>query len=139
MADVHSKKTRSYNMSMIRPRNTKPEMIVRKYLHKNGLRYKLHDSSLPGKPDLVLPKHKKAVFINGCFWHGHSGCRYYVMPKTRSEWWNAKLTRNKERDDENYSALRIMGWKVICIWECDLKKNKIDKTLGRLVKQLLRS
>jgi DNA mismatch endonuclease (patch repair protein) len=139
MADVHSKKTRSYNMSMIRSKDTKPEMIVRKYLHKNGFRYKIHDSSISGKPDLVLPKYKTVIFVNGCFWHSHTGCRYFVIPKTRTDWWKAKLNRNKKKDQENFKILRKDSWKVICIWECDLKSEKTDKTLSKLLKQILKN
>jgi DNA mismatch endonuclease (patch repair protein) len=136
MSDPHSKEIRSYNMSMIRSKNTRPEMIVRKYLHKNGYRYKLHDLSLPGKPDLVLVKYKTAIFVNGCFWHGHNGCRYYVIPKTRTEWWQAKLLKNKENDAQNFEELKSGSWKVICIWECELKNDIAPKTLGSLLKQI---
>jgi len=87
MTDVHNKKTRSYNMSRIKGKNTKPEMLVRKFLHKNGYRYRLNYSKLPGKPDIVLPKYKTVIFINGCFWHGHKECKFFVVPKTRTEWW----------------------------------------------------
>jgi DNA mismatch endonuclease (patch repair protein) len=86
MADVHDKATRSYNMSRIRAKNTKPELLVRKFLHAQGFRFRLHDKKLPGKPDIVLPKHKTVIFIHGCFWHGHKGCKYYVVPKTRTDW-----------------------------------------------------
>jgi len=98
MADVHDKKTRSYNMSRIRSGNTKPELLVRKFLHAQGFRYKLHDKTLPGKPDIVLPKYKTVVFVHGCFWHGHNGCRYFVVPKTRTEWWLNKINSNKAND-----------------------------------------
>ncbi len=91
MADVHSKETRSYNMSQIKSRNTKPEMLVKKFLHAHGFRYRLHVKDLPGKPDLVLPKYKTVIFIHGCFWHGHENCKYFVVPKTRTEWWLTKI------------------------------------------------
>src|SRR6187402_1543314 len=129
MADVHDKKTRSYNMSQIKGKNTKPEMLVRKFLHKNGFRYRLHVKDLPGKPDIVLPKFKTVIFVHGCFWHGHEGCRYYVIPKTRSEWWLNKLTTNKHKDAVAAGKLQADGWKVITIWECELKKQTIDQTL----------
>ena len=87
MADVHTREIRSKNMAAIKSKNTKPEMLVRRFLHANGFRYKLHDKSLPGKPDIVLPKYKTVIFVHGCFWHGHEGCKYYVVPKTRKEWW----------------------------------------------------
>lgn len=117
MVDVHNKKTRSYNMSMIRSKNTKPEIIVRKFLFGNGFRYKLHDKMLPGKPDLVFPKYKTVIFIHGCFWHGHEGCKYFVIPKTRRKWWLEKINRNKHLDTENSGKLKKLGWKIITIFE----------------------
>ncbi len=98
MADVHSKETRSYNMSRIKGRDTKPELLIRRFLHANGFRYKLHDKSLPGKPDIVLPKYKTVIFVHGCFWHGHEGCKYYVVPKTRTESWLNKINGNIAND-----------------------------------------
>ncbi len=100
MTDVHDKATRSYNMSRVRGKDTKPEMLVRKFLFSKGFRYRLHDKKLPGKPDIVLPKYKTVIFINGCFWHGHEGCRYFVVPKTRTEWWMGKITGTQKRDCE---------------------------------------
>src|SRR5688572_31747792 len=105
MADVHDKKTRSYNMSRIRAKDTKPEMLVRRFLHQNGFRYRLHDKNLPGKPDIVLPKYKTVILVHGCFWHAHQGCRYYVIPKSRTEWWTEKLRKNSERDVHNVKQL----------------------------------
>lgn len=98
MADVHDAKTRSYNMSRIKGKDAKPEMLVRKFLHAQGFRYKLHDKKLPGKPDLVLPKYKTVIFIHGCFWHGHENCKYFVVPKTRTEWWLNKIKTYKAND-----------------------------------------
>lgn len=115
MADVHDKKTRSFNMSRIRGKDTKPEMIVRKYLFSKGFRYKLHDKLLAGKPDLVFPKLKTVIFIHGCYWHGHDGCRYFVIPKTRTDWWLDKIGKNKIRDTENLRKLKKEGWKVITV------------------------
>ena len=132
MADVHNKATRSYNMSRIKGKNTKPEMLVRKFLHAKGFRYKLHDKTLPGKPDLVLPKYKTAIFIHGCFWHGHAGCSYYVVPKTRTEWWLNKINGNIANDQKAILTLENAGWKIITIWECALKTNKISETLAKL-------
>lgn len=129
MADVHDEKTRSYNMSQIRSKNTSPELLVRKFLFKAGLRYKLHDKSLPGKPDLVLPKYKTVIFINGCFWHGHEKCRLFVIPKTRTEWWLTKIRKNVDNDCKNEAILLSMGWNVITIWECQLKRDKLEVTL----------
>lgn len=129
MADVHDKKTRSYNMSRIRAKDTKPEMVVRRFLHAQGFRYKLHDKSLPGKPDLVLPKYKTVIFIHGCFWHGHEGCRYYVVPKTRTEWWVGKIERTQSNDLKICKELINRGWRIFEIWECDLKDNPQKKLL----------
>lgn len=140
MADVHSKEVRSYNMSRIKGKNTKPEMLVRKFLHAKGFRYNLHGKykgkKLPGKPDLVLPKYKTVIFVHGCFWHGHEGCSYFKIPKTRTEFWVEKIGSNVQRDQKNIDTLEIDIWKVIIIWECELKSNKIDHTLGSLEKQL---
>uniref|UniRef100_A0A832DIQ2 Very short patch repair endonuclease n=1 Tax=Ignavibacterium album TaxID=591197 RepID=A0A832DIQ2_9BACT len=136
MTDVHDKKTRSYNMSQIRGKDTKPEMMVRKYIFSKGFRYRLHDKRLPGKPDIVLPKLKAVVFIHGCFWHGHLNCRYFVLPKTRTKWWLTKIERNKQLDDENLLKLKSDGWRVITIFECKLKSNLRAKTLENLVKRL---
>lgn len=124
MADVHSKEVRSYNMSRIRSKDTKPEMIVRRFLHSNGFRYKLHDKKLPGKPDIVLPKYKTVIFINGCFFHGHKGCKYFVIPKTRTKWWVDKINSNIKNDTKNLKLLNQLNWKIIKIWECQIKKNK---------------
>ena len=136
MADVHNKATRSYNMSQIKGKNTKPEMLVRKFLHARGFRYKLHDKTLPGKPDLVLPKYKTVIFIHGCFWHGHEGCRYYVVPKTRTDWWLNKINGNILNDQKANIALVNDGWKSITIWECELKTSTIEATLKNLLQQL---
>lgn len=136
MADVHSKETRSYNMSRIKGKNTKPELIVRSFLHQNGYRYRLHSKDLPGKPDIVLKKYKTVVFVHGCFWHGHMGCKYFVVPKTRTQWWLDKINRNKAKDAESYEALIDQNWKIITIWECELKKGKIETTLDNLLNEL---
>ena len=127
----HSHEIRSYNMSRIRSTDTKPEETVRKYLFHMGLRYRKNVRKLPGCPDIVLPKHKTIVFINGCFWHMHSGCRYFVMPKSNVAFWKKKLEGNVERDRKNYEALSSMGWKVLVVWECDLKQFH-DDTLSML-------
>jgi DNA mismatch endonuclease, patch repair protein len=120
MTDVHDKKTRSFNMSKIKSKNTKPEMIVRKFLFSKGFRYKLHDNTLSGKPDLVFPKYKTVIFVNGCFWHGHENCRYFVVPKTRTEWWLKKIQSNKQNDVLNFEKLTDLGWKIITIFECEM-------------------
>ena len=115
MADVHTPEQRSYNMSQIRGKNTKPEEIVRKYLFSLGFRYRKNDPRLPGKPDIVLPKYKTVIFINGCFWHGHEGCRYFVWPKNNSEFWKEKISGNIQRDQQNTKRLIEQGWHVIVI------------------------
>jgi DNA mismatch endonuclease (patch repair protein) len=135
MADVHSPEKRSFNMSRIRSKDTKPEMLVRRFLFSQGFRYKLHDKSLPGKPDLVLPKYKTIIFIHGCFWHGHEGCRYFVVPKTRTEWWLNKIQTNRNKDIVSIKHLQDSGWKVLIVWECGLKKNLAEDTLTGLVKE----
>ncbi len=137
MADVHTKEQRSYNMSRIKGKDTKPEMLVRRFLHANGFRYKLHDKTLPGKPDIVLPKYKTVIFVHGCFWHGHEGCRYYVVPKTRTEWWLQKIAKNKTNDTKAIQTLKRPGWKIVMLWECDLKPDKIEKTLSSLPNRIL--
>jgi DNA mismatch endonuclease (patch repair protein) len=136
MADVHTPEQRSYNMSRIKSGNTKPEMLVRKYLHALGYRYKLHDKTLPGKPDLVLPKYRTVIFIHGCFWHGHENCKYYVVPKTKTDWWLAKINGNIANDTKAVTALKKDGWKVITIWGCDLKPKVMEKTLEGLAKKI---
>lgn len=136
MADVHTKEQRSYNMSRIKGKNTKPEMLVRRFLHANGFRYKLHDKTLPGKPDIVLPKYKTVIFIHGCFWHGHNNCKYYVVPKTKTEWWLTKITNNQLNDSKAVAALKKADWKIITLWECDLKPLKIDKIFKYLLTKL---
>ena len=133
MKDTFDKETRSYIMSMIKGKDTKPEIIVRKFLFGRGFRYGLHNSKLTGKPDIVLRKYKTVVFVNGCFWHGHEGCKYFVIPKTRTEWWRDKINRNIERDKKSIEELERLGWKVLTVWECELKKDKREETLMRLV------
>jgi DNA mismatch endonuclease, patch repair protein len=134
MTDVHSKETRSYNMSRIKGKDTKPEMLVRKFLHNKGYRYRLHDKKLFGKPDIVLPKYKTIINIHGCFWHGHDGCKYFVIPKTRTEWWLQKINRNKELDNQNLLKLTQDGWKVLTIFECELKAKSRDLSYDRILK-----
>ncbi|OPZ97504.1 MAG: Very short patch repair protein [Bacteroidetes bacterium ADurb.Bin408] len=136
MADVHDTQTRSYNMSRIKGKDTKPELLVRKFLHAHGFRYKLHDTNLPGKPDLVLPKYKTVIFIHGCFWHGHTNCRYFVVPKTRTDWWLNKINTNRANDAKAVKALKKDGWKIITVWECRLKPAKAASTLAALLKKL---
>lgn len=136
MADVHSPETRSYNMSRIRGKDTKPEELVRKYLFAKGFRYRKNDSRLPGKPDIVLPKYKTVIFVNGCFWHGHEGCRYFVWPKNNAEFWKEKIGENIRRDERNYMLLSEQGWNIIVVWECALKKIAREQTLEQLVRKI---
>ena len=134
--DVHSKETRSYNMSRIKGRNTKPEEIVRKYLFSKGFRYRKNDKRLPGTPGIVLSKYKTVIFVNGCFWHGHEGCRYFVHPQNNAEFWETKINANIERDRKKEAQLSELGWRVITIWECQLKPKVREETLLKLRKEL---
>lgn len=136
MADVHTKEARSYNMSRIRSKNTKPELIVRKYLFARGFRYRLHIKDLPGKPDIVLTKYKTVIFVHGCFWHGHEGCRNFVVPKTKTEWWMQKITRNKQLDLQHITNLETEKWNVITLFECKLKKKNIEISMSAVIKKL---
>lgn len=138
MADVHSPEIRSYNMSRIKGKNTKPEELVRKYLFSKGFRYRKNVPALPGKPDIVLPKYKTCILVNGCFWHGHEGCKYFVWPKNNAEFWKEKISGNIERDARTKKELDQLGWKVITVWECQLRSEKRDSTLEELY-QVLKS
>ena len=124
-------------MSHIQSTNTKPEELVRKYLHAKGLRYRKNDKRYPGHPDIVLPKYKTCVFVNGCFWHQHTGCRYAVLPASNQEYWLPKLKRNVERDAANAAQLQAEGWRVITVWECELKKPVRTNTLEKLYATIL--
>ena len=130
--DVLSPLQRHNNMAAIRSANTKPEVLVRKYLWSQGFRYRLNNPRLPGHPDIVLRKYRTCVFVNGCFWHGHDGCKYFRLPKTNTNFWEKKINRNKERDKEEQRQLAKMGWHCITVWECELKPDKRDKTLKSL-------
>ena len=135
MADNHSKEVRSINMSHIRSTNSKPEEIVRKYLFAEGFRYRKNVKKLPGCPDIVLPKYKTVIFVNGCFWHKHD-CPRFVWPSSNQDYWRPKILRNVERDNQNRKELETLGWKVITVWECELKKNVLNETLGKLIAEL---
>lgn len=119
-------------MSQIKGKDTKPEILVRKFLFSKGFRYRLHDKKLPGKPDLVFPRYNSVLFVHGCFWHGHEGCKYFVVPKTRTEWWLDKINRNKMKDAENMALLNKKGWNVVTVWECELRPGKRENTLSSL-------
>lgn len=136
MADVHSPEIRSYNMSQIKGKNTKPEELVRKYLFSQGMRYRKNDKKLPGKPDIVLPKYKTVIFVNGCFWHKHSNCKYFVWPKSNESFWKDKILSNVERDKRNIAELEEKGWQVVVVWECQLRPEIRSATLNGLVKQI---
>ena len=133
--DRITKEHRSWNMSRIRGKDTMPEMLVRKFLHAHGIRYRLH-ANLPGKPDIVVRKNKVAVFINGCFWHGHTNCKYAVTPKSNTDFWQSKISGNVERDQRNHQKLEQEDWKVLVIWECELVSNNRDLTLSGLLKRI---
>ena len=135
MADNHSKEVRSMNMSHIRSKNSKPEELVRKYLFSKGFRYRKNVRTLPGCPDIVLPKYKTVIFVNGCFWHKHD-CPRFVWPSSNEDYWRSKIMGNVERDKRNIAELQKLGWTVLTIWECELKKKVIDATLKQLEERL---
>ena len=137
MADHLTPEKRSWNMAHIHSKDTSPEVMVRKYLFSQGFRYRKNVSSLPGKPDIVLPKYHSIIFVHGCFWHGHPGCKRANIPKSREEYWIPKLSRNIDNDKKHCSELISMGWKVIVIWECELKKKTFHDTMNRVIHQLL--
>jgi DNA mismatch endonuclease (patch repair protein) len=134
--DNRSKEARSRNMSNIPSTNTKPEETVRKYLFEHGFRYRKNVSKLPGKPDIVLPKYKTIVFVNGCFWHGHEGCKYFASPKTNTDFWNAKFKYNQERDARNYQKLRDLGWRILIVWECEIRHGDAFARMSRLSEEI---
>lgn len=123
-------------MSRIRGKNTTPELKLRKTLHSLGYRYRVNVRKLPGSPDIVLSKYRTCIFVNGCFWHGHKGCRFATRPKTNVEFWQAKIENNRERDLRDYTFLESLGWRVIVVWECELKKDRIDGTIASVREQL---
>ena len=138
MSDTHTSPQRHANMAAIHGKDTKPEMVVRRYLWKHGFRYRLNHPRLPGKPDIVMRKYRTCIFVNGCFWHGHEDCRYYTIPKTNTQFWVNKVKRNKERDVKVQHELAAMGWHSITIWECELKPKVREKTLESLAYTLNR-
>lgn len=137
MADVWDKRKRSEVMSRIRSMNTKPELLVRKFLFSQGFRYRLHDKKLPSRPDIKLSKYKCLIFVHGCFWHGHANCKNYVMPKTNKKFWYGKIETNIKRDKKNLRELKRAGWKIIVVWECQLKIKRREKILNNLVNKIL--
>ena len=138
MADKHSKEKRSYNMSQVKNKETKPEVFARKYLFANGFRYRKNDKRLPGHPDIVLPKYKMVVFINGCFWHQHDDCKYATLPETNKEFWEDKLKGNRRRDAEKINQLVALGWRVIVVWTCELKPKVRQDRLERLCRDIVK-
>ena len=137
MSDVHDAATRSYNMSKISGSDTRPEIIVRKLLFSNGFRYRKNVKTLPGTPDIVLPKYKAVVFVNGCFWHKHDNCRYFVWPKNNAEYWYSKIMNNVIRDRNNYALLEKEGWRVILVWECEIKQKSLQDLTIQLVNAIM--
>lgn len=131
MTDVHTPEQRSYNMSRIRGQDTRPEKKLRSLLHRNGFRYRVHVSDLPGRPDIVLPKYHSLILVHGCFWHRHPGCRYATTPKSRADFWQEKFTGNVERDQRNLNLLKKNGWFPIIVWECELKDDT-DAVMERI-------
>jgi len=136
MADTFSKEKRSDIMRRVKSFNTKPEQIVRKNLHKLGFRFTLHSKRLPGRPDIVLPKYKVVININGCFWHGHVDCKRSVLPKANDQYWKDKIEKNKNRDKSNNQKLNQLGWRVITIFECELKLKNIPDTISRIINEI---
>lgn len=135
--DIWDKQKRSEVMSKIRSKNTKPEMLLRKALHARGFRFRIHYKKLPGRPDIVLPKYRTAIFVQGCFWHGHEGCRSAHIPKTNPEFWSKKVSANKSRDTINLSKLNSLGWNVLEAWECEIrKKDKFEALIGQITTSL---
>ena len=134
--DKLTKERRSWNMSRVRAKNTKPEVYVRSMLHRMGYRFRIHQKGLPGKPDIILPKYHTVVFVHGCFWHGHEGCKDFAPPKTRTGWWLNKINGNKKRDIDNVTQLKNLGWKVIIVWECELTPDKIGDSIQSIVNRL---
>ncbi|MGH8273652.1 MAG: very short patch repair endonuclease [Gammaproteobacteria bacterium] len=132
MTDVVDPATRSRMMSGIRGRDTKPEVIVRKFLHTHGFRYRIAPKDLPGKPDIVLPKYRTVVFVHGCFWHRHKGCRYATTPATNADFWRAKFQENMVRDQRTVELLVELGWKILTVWECEAAPEKLEWLLGKL-------
>ncbi len=136
MTDVLSKEQRKRCMSHVRGKDTKPEVMVRQFLFAHGFRYRLYRKDLPGKLDIVLPKYKTVIYINGCFWHGHTGCKYATIPEANHDFWIAKISGNIERDKSNHAKLYELGWKVIEIWQCELKPKFREQTLNNLLTEL---
>ncbi|WP_265443324.1 very short patch repair endonuclease [Acetivibrio straminisolvens] len=133
--DIFSKEKRSEIMALVKSKDTKIENIVRKYLFSQGFRYKKNVAELPGRPDIVLPKYKTVIFVHGCFWHGHQGCKRSTIPKTRTDFWLEKINGNIKRDNKNIEQLKSMGWNVVIVWQCELQKN-FNERVQQLVREI---
>ena len=139
MTDVFSEEQRSYVMSRVGSKNTKPELLVRSFLHRVGFRFRIHGRKLPGNPDLVLPKHQTVVFVHGCFWHRHKDCRRATMPASRVEFWKDKFDKNVARDRKNLALLKETGWRAIVLWECEITNVKgREERLAKLAEEILK-
>lgn len=132
MSDIMTPEQRSRCMSHIHSKNTKPEILVRKELFRRGYRYRINVSNLPGKPDIVLPKYKTVIFVNGCFWHGHEGCKYFVLPKTNAVFWENKIRQTQQRDASAILALHSMGWRAFTIWECQISQTSLTDIINNI-------
>ena len=139
MSDVLTPDQRHRNMAAIHSASTKPELKLRYALWTQGFRYRINDKKLPGKPDIVLPKYRTAIFVHGCFWHGHRNCKFYTVPKTNTEFWTAKIARNQERDQEVWRQLEAKGWYVIIVCECELKKANLEEAVARVASEIIRN
>ena len=139
MPDTHTPEQRHRNMAAVHSTSTKPELKLRHALWRQGFRYSINDKRLPGKPDIVLSKYRTAIFVHGCFWHGHKDCKYYTIPETNKEFWVAKVARNQERDQEVWRKLEAKEWSVIIVWECQLKKANLDETIDRVAAEIVRN
>lgn len=139
MSDTLTPDQRHRNMAAILSDSTRPELKLRHALWRLGLRYRTNDRKLPGKPDIVLPKYRTVIFVHGCFWHGHKDCKYYTVPKTNTDFWVAKVARNKERDQEVWRKLEAKGWNVIIVWECQLKSGRLDEAVGRVAAEIVKN
>ena len=133
MSDIYSKQKRSLIMSKISNKNTKPEILIRKLLYSLGYRFRLHKKELPGKPDIVLPKHKKVIFVNGCFWHGHNKCVRSKLPLTNKKFWSDKIAKNKKKDRSNFIRLKKLGWNYLVIWQCEISKKNFNKLTNKII------
>ena len=139
MPDNHTPDQRHRNMAAVHSASTKPELLLRKSLWRLGFRYRVNDKRLPGKPDIVLPKYRTAIFVHGCFWHGHKDCKNYTVPKTNTGFWTAKIARNQQRDQDTWRQLEAKGWAVLIVWECELKRVVLNETIARVEAEILRN